>query len=439
MQQTHPSLLASIRGPIWFAVALAVGFLLGFGSWAAIAPLTSAAVAPGFVGVETRRQTVQHLDGGLIAEINVAEGDSIAAGDLLLRLDDTIAGSTYDLLEGQFIDLLAERSRLRAEQSAAVELDNPEELAAMDNKARVDTAMRAQRDLFNSRRDTLRNRTEILDQRILKLKEQINGFSVQEASARRRLQIIGREQAAVERMVRQGLEREPRLLALQRTAAEIEGFLGDIISRHSQAQVRIGETRLEIIDLKAKTVNQVTGDLRDLAGRIADMEPRLRAARNTLERVEITAPTDGTVVALQHHTIGGVVRPGGRILDIVPSAAEFLIEAQVSPADIDVVRPGLPAEVRLTAFAARTTPTVAGTVVHVSADRFADQATQQHYYAVHVRLDPDPDLLAEFGLDLSALYPGMPVEVLVVTGKRTALDYLIQPITDSFARAFREN
>jgi len=428
-----------VRGPLRLALALVIAFFLGFGGWAAFAPLTSAAVAPGTVSVEAKRKTVQHLDGGIIAALEVREGDKVAAGDLLIRLDDTMAQSTYDLLEGQYIDLIAEQARLEAERARRVAIAVPPILAEVRNQARAEEALTVQRNLFESRRTALENRIAILESRKGKLEEQIRGYEAQAEAADRQRAIIARETEAVERMVRQGLEREPRLLALQRTMAEIEGFLGKTASNIAQAEVRIGEADLEVLDLESRTVNQVTGDLRDLAGRIADMAPRLRAAEATLRRTEIRAPVSGTIVGLQYHTVGGVISPGGRVLDIVPEDAELLVEARVSPADIDIVRPGMIAEVRLSVYAARTTPTVPGTVVHVSADRMTDQGTQEHYYDVHVRLDPGAAAAADYPATIGQLYPGMPVEVMIVTGEDTLLNYLLRPLIDSFARAFRES
>lgn len=430
------SLRCSIRGPVRFAKLLIIAFVFGFGIWAAIAPLTSAAIAPGIFGTEAKRKSVQHLSGGIIGELLVREGDEVEAGALLLRLEDTLARSTYELLEGQYIDLIAERARLTAERNGQKEVQLPNMKVA--NNERATQALSAQRDLFESRMKAMDGRVAILNQKIEKLDAQIGGYMAQMDSVERRRQIIAKEIKAVSRMVRLGLEREPRLLALQRAAAEIDGLIGELSSSTAQAELRIEETELEIIDLKARTMNQVTGDLRDLAGRISDMEPRLTAALRTLSLTEIRAPVSGSVVALRYHTVGGVITPGQPILDIVPSNAELMIEAKVSPTDIDVVRPGMQAEVRLSAFAMRSTPTVPGRVVHISADRLTDRSGN-HYYAVHIEPEFDINDAGDLEDVLNALHPGMPVEVMIVTGKRTVLGYLMQPIADSFAKAFRES
>lgn len=427
-----------VRSPLRTAAWFALAFFVGLGGWSAFAPLSGAALAPGHVGIENQRKTIQHLEGGIIDKIAARDGDKVKAGDLLVRLDDTVPRSTYDLLEGQFIDLIVERARLNAEQEGADYIDWPDLLAIISNRERVGEAMRVQQALFDARREALQSRVDILRTGISHIQEQIRGFETQDEAVRRQLELIQKETEAVAQLVEKGLQARSRLYALQRTIAELDGTLGDIASRKAQARVLIGESELEILDLSTRNRNQVVGDLRTLASQIADMQPRLRAARATLDRLDLRAPVSGTVVGLQYHTEGGVIRPGAPVLDLVPEQSKFVIEAKVSPADIDVVSTGLPAEVRLVAFSSRITPTVPGHVTHVSADRLIDQATSQFYYQIKVQLDVDQALLREFDFDLAQLYPGMPVEVMVVTAERTLLDYLLQPVTDMFARAFRE-
>ena len=427
-----------LLGPLMLAGALVCVFFAGFGGWAAYAPLTSAAVAPGSIGLDARRKTVQHLEGGILAKLHVAEGDRVEAGQLLLVLDDTIARSTLDLLQGQFIDLMAQRARLEAEQTGADALARPAELDLVASQPRVVQAMNAQSALLQSRRTAYRSRAEILESKVQKLQEQIKGFDAQERSLRRQFELVQAETEPVRDLIARGLERAPKLLALQREAARIEGVLGEVAARRSEAGVLIGETRLMRLELDAQLQNQIAGELSTITSRIADMTPRLNAAKDKLARLEVRAPVAGTVITLARHTIRGVIGPGQPILDIVPADLDLLIEARVSPVEIDVVRPGLDAEVRLTAYSARTTPTVPGTVVHVSADLLSDPSNGLPYYSVHVRLSPDAARFAP-DVNLTDLYPGMPVEVMVVTGRSTVLNYLMQPITDVIARAFRES
>lgn len=438
MTAADVTLLSRVRGPLVAAVAIVAGFFLGIGLWSGNAPLTSAAIAPGTVGLQAERKIVQHLEGGLIETINVSEGDRVQAGDLLIVLDDTLAQSTLELLTGQYIDLLATRARLEAERSGADSLSVPEALEPYLDEPRTERSLAAERDLFRSRQEAYASRLQILESRIRKLHEQIRGFDAQSAALERQRVLIGKEMEAVEDMVERGLERAPRLYSLQRAAAEIDGALGEIAARRSEADVLIGETELERLDLDARIRNQVTGELGELQGKIADMLPRIRAAQNTLERTEIRAPVDGTVVTLAYTTPGGVIRPGAPIMSIVRGGMEQIIEARMPPSEIDVVRPGLPAEVRFTAYSARSTPTHSGRVVHVSADRLSDEEAGTTYYAIHVRLDPLPEDAGSDAIRPEELYPGMPVEVMVVTGRQTLLDYFLQPLTDVLARAFRE-
>lgn len=432
------SLLRAVRLPVFAGFVILVAFFAGLGSWAYLAPLTSAALAPGEIGVETRRQMVQHLEGGIIEEIAVKEGDTVEEGALLVRMNKTVAESTFELLKGQYIDLLAEMARLRAEQKGEDRITFPDILDEAENQERVQLAKEVQTALFDSRAMAMKSKIDLLNRRNLELHEQVKGFEIQTKAAHKQLELINKEEGIVRKMVEQGLGTAPRLLALQRQQADLEGLLGEIASRISQANIRIGETNLEVLDLQARQTNQINSDLRNLVSRIEDMEPRIKAAQNTLHRVELRSPAAGTIVGLRYHTVGGVIPPGGHVLDIIPSNVAFQIEAQVSPADIDVVRPGLPAEIRFLAFSSRTTPTLMGTVVHVSADRLMDES-KVPYYAIYVQINPEELTEDDKKKLVKNLYPGMPVEVMVVTGKRTAMDYFLQPITETFARAFREN
>lgn len=426
-----PVLLAR---PIAIALVLFTLFFGVFGVWASLAPLQSAAVAPGYIGVESKRKTVQHLDGGSVAGILVRDGDFVEAGALLLQLDDTIAIATRDLLTGQYIDLLAEESRLRAEHAEQPEITFLPYLRENADAARVRQAMESQINIFDARRKAMESKRQILAARIDEVEQQIEGFRIQRGALEKRLKLIEEEREDLRKIVSRGLEAKPRLQAFEREKVEIEGKIGEITSRISQARLRIGETRLEILDLQTKLLNQVAADLRGIRGKVLDMEPRLQTARDALERTAVRAPESGTIVGLRYHTIGGVIPPGGAILDIVPDQTEYIVEARISPRDIDVVKPGLVTEVRLTAFSARHTPTVIGHLIRVSADRMVSEKSGQAYYAAQVRLEME----AMDGIEPRELYPGMPVEVLVVTGERTALDYLLSPVNDSLARAFRE-
>jgi len=248
--QPDPTPGWSVRLPVTLGLIGLVILVGGFGAWSVMSQIAGAIIATGRIEVEQNRQVTQHPDGGMVAEVSAREGQPVEAGDLLIRLDDTMAQSTYDLLEGQYIDLIAEQARLEAERARRVAIAVPPILAEVRNQARAEEALTVQRNLFESRRTALENRIAILESRKGKLEEQIRGYEAQAEAADRQRAIIARETEAVERMVRQGLEREPRLLALQRTMAEIEGFLGKTASNIAQAEVRIGEADLEVLDLE---------------------------------------------------------------------------------------------------------------------------------------------------------------------------------------------
>jgi HlyD family type I secretion membrane fusion protein len=426
------------RPPVgrFIAAGLLVVALLfgGFGGWASLAPLASAAIAMGTVRAESSRKTVQHLEGGIIAELLVREGDRVAAGQPLIRLDATAAQSRYEAIRHERDLALASQARLRAEQARAARLVFPEALEARRHEPRIATLLANQEQIFATRRQSYEGQREILTKRIEQLRAQIEGFRAQIAAAERQLGLIDKEQRTVADLVAKGLERQPRLLDLQRRGAALEGAKAESAAEIARAEQAIGETELRILALDDEQSEKVAGELEKVQASLARLEEELTAAADVLRRRVITAPLAGTVVNLHFVTPGGVISPGTPILDIVPAEDRLLIEAQVNPLDIDVVRPGLLTEVRLTAYKQRLTPVLDGRLVQVSADRFVDERTGVAYYKALVEVPASE--LARAG-DV-ALYPGMPTEVMIKTGERTFLDYLLQPIRDSFARAFTE-
>jgi HlyD family type I secretion membrane fusion protein len=422
--------------PILLAGILSTAlFLGGFGFWAATAPLDNAAVAPGTVIAEGKRKTVQHKEGGIVAQILVAEGAEVAAGDPVVRLDDTQARSALEALRIQHDELLAQEARLRAERDATPEIHFPDELIGRQDEARIAALLNGQRRLLAARRDSLNNQIDILAQRMVQIDSEIAGQQAQLVGAERQMRLIQEEIAGVTVLVDKGLERRPRLLALQREAANLEGTSGEKRALIAQAQQRRGETELQILDLQNQRSEEVATELRDVQGRLTELEERLTAAADVLRRTVVTAPVGGTVMDLRIHTSGGVIGAGESILDIVPTEDALVIEAKVRPTDIDTVHAGLPAQVRLTAFKQRTTPVLSGEVAHVGADSLSDERTGTNYYIAHVVIERGE---LERAGNLS-LRPGMPADVMIVTGRRTALEYLISPLRDSFARAFRED
>lgn len=429
----HPMIA---REPIRVGVWMILVVFIGFGSWAALAPLNSAAIAQGVVVVDSNRKTIQHLEGGIIEEIMVHEGMQVQAGQPLVRLSETAAKARLDLLQNQYVAAKATQLRLRAErdQQAQFALEPAEFTEVKVDDAEKHEIIETQQRLFEARRLAVNGQIDVLRQRIAQLKEEINGLEAQEESTRSQSRLIAEEVATVKTLVEQKNAKKSRLLELQRTAAALEGKRGEYLAMIARARQTITESELEIINVHNNFLNDVAKQLQEVQVQLGDLKERIRASSDIFDRLVIVAPQSGVVTGLKFHTKGGVVAPGDNLMDIVPQDDKQIIEAKISTQDIDVVRPGLPARVRLTAYKVRNVPPVEGTVKVVSADKFTNERTGESYYLGRIEvdqasLDSMPDV---------QLYPGMPAEVLIVTGERTLLSYLMSPITNSVNRSFRE-
>jgi HlyD family secretion protein len=429
----HESLWRLLRGPFLLGCAV-IGFcVIGLTAWGGSAPLSSAAIATGQVVVESYRKTIQHLEGGIVREIAVVDGDVVAAGDLLIRMDDTKARTNLDALQGRYYAARAQEARLVAERDEAAEIAFPDELLKAIHPAAAE-AMVGQRKIFEARRAWLAGQIAILRQQMAQLSEEIAALRQQVESETRQTALVSEEMEGVEALVNKGLERKARLLALQRAAEEIGARRSDHLGQIARARQKIGEAELQITDLQNRQVDEVMRELRKTQDDLFDLKEKLLAARDVLDRTVVVAPMGGVVVNRRVHTVGGVVNPGDLLLEIVPQKEELIVEARVRMDDIDMVRPGLPVQVRLTAYKQRWTPTVEGIVRTVSADRLQDSRSGDAFFNARIGVEPEslkklPDV---------ELYPGMPADVLIVAQPRTALDYMLLPITASLAHAFRE-
>ena len=415
-----------------FGVVVIALFFGGFGLWSAFAPLESAAIAQGVLSVSGKRKTVQHLEGGIVADILVTEGDTVAAGEALVVLDDTRARATVSDLEGKYRSAAALEARLEAERDDLPEIRYPEWL----HKAAAEAGgglLATQNRIFEARARSLANRTSIYDQRIAQLREELIGLREEAKAQDRQLDLLVEESTALRGLVKKGLESKTRLLALERREAELAGRRARNRALGARVEQRVGETRLTIAELSNARLNEVVAELREVEERMSELREQLRAARDVLSRTRILAPVAGVVVDLRIFTRGGVIGRGQPLMDIVPVGEKLVIEAHVDPTDIDTVYPNLPAQVRLTAFSHLTTPMLSGTVLQVSADRLVNELTGMPYYQAEIALDPGQPELVELNLQ-----PGMPAEVMIVTGQRTAMDYLLKPILASLGRALRE-
>jgi len=418
-----------IAGIVILGVALG-GFLL----WALVTNLSAAAIAPGSVAVEGNRKTVQHLEGGIVDEILVSEGQQVEAGDVLIRLDATRARADLGVVESRYLAALIRLARLEAESVGADQVDLPQALLDRSDRPQVLNLIDRELDLFEARRSALEGQLEILDQRLTQLQEQRQGLLAERAARAEQIRLIEEELIGLRELNEKGFAPRTRVLALERAAAELQGELGSFESQIATIDERRGETRLQMIQLRNDVQEQVATTLRDVQDQVFDLEERLVALRDVVRRTEIVAPQAGTVLGLKVFTDGAVIRPGDPVLDLVPEDQPLVIQAQVDPMDADVVYPGLEAEVRFSALNQRTTPIVFGKVTQISADAFTDQNSGRSFYRAKIEVDEsEMEKLADF-----TLTPGMPAEVIIGTGERTALDYFVKPLTDRLARAFRE-
>lgn len=410
-------------------------FFGGIGAWSALAPLSSAAIATGTVVSDSQRKTIQHLEGGIIAALHVTDGSHVQAGDVLVSLDATGAGAKLEELQNRQWALMAQEARLIAERDRAAAIAFPAELTERAaERPEVAALLDGQRNVFQTRRTALESQEDILSQKVAQYDEQISGLQAQVDSQSRQLALIRDELSGVRELYSKGAAPKTRVLALERTEAELEGQRGELLAEISRVRQAIGETKLNIIDVGHRFLNSVVGELQKAQEDLTAVRERLREAKDVVARTEVRAPRAGTVVDLRFHTTGGVVPPGAAILDLVPDDDALVIEARVRPDDIDVVHANMPAEVRLTAFDQRSTPTLTAQVTRVSADRLVEERSGEAYYEAQVRIDADS--LDDLGS--LKLYPGMPAEVMIKTGDRTALDILVSPISHSLNRAFRE-
>jgi HlyD family secretion protein len=423
-----------IRPLVLAGAAIVSVFVLGAGVWAALAPLESAAHAPGVVEVETSRKTVQHLEGGIIGAILVHDNDKVVAGQPLIRLDDTKARTTLAALQGQLWDAEASEARLIAERDSAPAPAYPDSLTARADDPEIARVLAGQNKIFQTRRSLQKSKTDLIQQRIAETNDEIVGLQAQEVSDRQRIALINEEIYGLKQLVDKGLERKPRLLALQRDLAEIEGKRGDTIAQIARAQENIAESRVSILNQENDMQNEVASSLRDTQKKIHELGEQMQAAQDVLTRIEVRAPEDGIVTDLKVHTPGGVVTAGEPLLDLVPPTDRLVIQAQVRPEDINLVHAGLPALVRLTPYKQRRTPPLEATVEYVSPDRLIDKHTNMPYYAAKVRIDEEK-LKQVIGVEM---IPGMPAEISIKTGESTVAMYALSPVLDSFQRAFRE-
>ncbi|WP_062110959.1 HlyD family type I secretion periplasmic adaptor subunit [Aureimonas sp. AU40] len=408
-------------------------FLLGFGIWATTAPLSGAAIAHGYVAAAGRNLQIQHLEGGIISDILVREGDRIDSNQALYRMDSTGAAAQRNRLRNQLFALEARAARLAAERDGERALVFPDVLQVRPEDPALAKVLDEQVKEFTTKLEGHRREMAIIQQQIAALEEQIRGLGDQKVAAQEQLAVVKDELKRRKSLLDRGLANRREYTDFLLSQAQLTGQIGEFGASVLAARTQMEERREQIARLQSKRVETAASDLNEARARIADIDEQLQAAETVLERVTVRSPSAGIVVKLNYNARGAVVSPGQPMAEILPTGESMIVEARLTPQDIDQVHTNQPAELRFPALN-RLTPSVDATVTFVSPDRIVDPRTDQPYYIARLRL---AERLPP-GVDLAQIYPGMPVETYIKTGERTFLEYLLKPLEDSFSRAFRE-
>jgi epimerase transport system membrane fusion protein len=415
----------------WIIIGLFFGV---FGAWAMTAPLNGAVVAEAIVKVEGNRKSVQHLDGGIVKELRVKEGDKVKAGDVLIVLDDSQARAEYEVLSQQYLVLRLTEERLRTEYNRGGSLALPADLRDRADDPDVQNVWKGQIHQFESRAAALDGQRNVIKEKIAQLESQIKGAEAQVQAYRKQYESVQNELASIAPLVEKGLIARPRFLQLERSGVALEGQAAETLASIAKAREAIAEQTKQIAQLENDRLAEIAKELRDTQAKLLEVIPRRANAQAVLGRVEIRAPYSGRVVGLNVFSVGGVINRGDKILDIVPEEESLTIEAQIAVEDISEVHPQMPADIHLTAYKQRITPVVRGEVIQVSADRLTDSRTGTPYYVALIRVE-EKELAM---IPNAKLYPGMPATVMIPTIERTAFDYVVGPLVMSFNRAFRQ-
>jgi HlyD family secretion protein len=424
----------SIRSHLIIGLVVVLLLAGGLGGWASTAQISGALIAPGSVVVDSNVKKVQHPTGGVVGELRARDGDVVKAGDVVVRLDDTVTKAGLAIVTKNLNGLWARAARLEAEQRSAERITFPTVLLEQIADDEVKNVIASETKLFNVRLSSRTGQKAQLRERVAQLNEEINGLAAQQAAKAREIELIEKELIGVRGLYNQQLVQLSRLTVLERDAARLAGERAQFMAARAQAKGKITETELQILQIDKDLVSEVSKDLRETNDKIGEFVERKVTAEDQLRRIDIRAPQDGMVLQSTVHTVGGVITAGDAIMLIVPQADNLSVEARVNPQDIDQLQIGQKTLLRLSAFNQRTTPELNGIVSRVSPDTTTDQRTGQSYYTIRISMPPSE--IARLG-DVR-LIPGMPVEAFVQTGDRTMLAYLAKPLNDQLMRAFRE-
>ncbi len=424
----------SIRHHIAAGLAIVIVLAFGVGGWAGTMKLSGAIIAPGQIVVDSNVKKVQHPTGGIVGELLVHDGDRVKAGQVLVRLDDTVTRANLAIVTKGLTELAARKARLESERDGDDSVKFPADLLAQANNPDVASVLDGERKLFELRRNARIGQKEQLRQRIVQLKEEIRGFQAQKDSKEKQTALINREAAGVQDLWKLKLVPLTKVTELQREAARLDGEAGQLIAQAAEAAGKISETELQIIQVDRDLASEVAKETREIDSKIGEFIERKVTAEDQLKRVDIRAPQDGMVFQSAVHTVGGVITAGDTIMQIVPNADQLSVESRVNPQDIDQIQLGQGTTLRLSTLNQRSTPELNGKVTRIAADVSTDQRTGQSYYLIRIAMPRDE--IAKLG-DIRLL-PGMPVEAFVQTGERTMISYLTKPLRDQVMRMFRE-
>lgn len=408
--------------------------LLVFLAWAIFAPLGEGVPANGTVKVEGERKAVQHLRGGIVEEILVKEGDRVTAGQALLRLNQSQAQAQHGIVDGQLISLIAIEARLQAERTGAARMQTPVFLQERKDNPQVQEALQVQNHLFRTRQSALFAEISILDQNIAGIEELLYGLDAQEKARAEQLRLFSEELDSLRPLAQQGFVPRNRLFETERAVAYLNGQRSEGVASMGRARSQISELKLKKLQVRETYRKEVETQLTDVQRQIADYRERRVATQDDLDRIVLRAPVDGTVVDLSVHTEGGVVQAGQKIMDIVPEGQALVIEARIPPHLIESVVQGQDADIHFLAFEQSITPTVSGKLIYVSADSMTDPRTEIRYFVG--RVVPDPESLKKLGG--RTIQPGMPADVVIKTGERSFLGYMLKPLLSRLHFAFTE-
>jgi len=424
----------STKKPVLIGMLVLGVFFAGFGVWAFSAPIAGAAIAPGVVIASGQNQSIDHLEGGIIAEIATRNGETVKQGQPLVYLDPTQAASSRNRVEKSLIGLTASLARMTAEMTDAEEINFPQSLLTRAENIQHIEPIDLQRMEFSSRLAQHKSELSVLDEQVQAIEEELSGIELQIKAEQTKLAVLEDEIEAKASLLKRGLTPKNQYNALLREQADTQGAIGALTATIGQRKKSISEVRVRQETLRATRRSKASSQSNEIRQQIADLEEQLTSRADILQRMVIRAPVDGVVVKIEKNTIGSIIRPGETVLELLPTSNDLIISARVSPVDVDIVTVGQEASIRFSALNTRTTPEVPAIVEYISADRLIDEATQEPYFDARLKLVEN--LPEDF--DVNKVYAGMPVDAFIKTGDRTFVEYLVKPVTDSFRGAFTE-